>query len=342
MPSFLPSKWTSRLLPLAVAIVLVSFCEGSARLAIWWTYGSSNHQIQETLNYAPFLITAGRESAYSFRPRRPGQARVLWCGSSTAEQFTPEELTEAFGSILGRDAEVINIAQGGYNSTQGLVLLTLYGMQLRPDVIVTLDGINDIVSLTKTSQPGIPYLNLTIEQALTNPTAFWLNRMFASSQFLNALRKIGERQREVAVQSDKALIAQAVELYRLNVVKIACIANGIGAKDIAILQPYLHLRQRRPVRELDLSKTWEYRRTFMSTAMTHLNDAIRSSALPSNARYINGLAAFDESDGTVCFRDEAHLTPAGRRILLRRVISELRDGAPLAGDGVVAHKDPLR
>ncbi|MCX6545096.1 MAG: SGNH/GDSL hydrolase family protein [Acidobacteria bacterium] len=333
-----PQKWVDRLIPLAAIAFLFLLGESAARVAIWWQYGSANHANQEQLNYAPFLITAGDEATYAYRPRREGVPRVLWCGSSTAQQFTREELEAAFERLFGRKVEVLNLSQGGYNSSQELVQLSLYGMQLQPDLIVTLDGINDIIGVTKTGKPGIPYLNIAIEQALTNPTTFWVTRLLATSQLVNTARKIAERRREVAVGLDHALIDSTVALYRSNITKISLLARGIGARHVAVLQPYLYLRQGPPTAEQSVSKNWAYRKQFMPGAMKQLNGALESVQWPDNASYINGLTAFDESAGIICFRDEAHLEPEGRRILLQRIVHEL---ARRGGNEATSGADPV-
>lgn len=312
--------------PLAVAVLIFALGEGAARIAVWWQYGTAGHQLQESLDYTPFLISGSPDLPARVPAAAKGDAaRVLWIGSSTAEQFPRAELEQAFAGALGRRVEVVNLGQGSYNSTQELVLLTLYGLQCQPDIIVTLDGINDIVHATKTGKPGVPYQDLTIEQALNSPTRFWLARLFASSQLVNVVRKAWERRAEVSAQRDAALVDATVRTYRDNVLKMSILAKGIGAGHVAVLQPYLAARPQAPAGERALAQNYAYRTDFMTTVMRRFDRALSAAALPDNGVYVNGLSVFDNQPDTLCFSDEAHLTPDGRRLLLGRIIARLRD-----------------
>lgn len=311
------------LAPLAALIMLFAFGEGAARLMIYVRYGDSNRAIQETLGYAPYLISlADRIPAAS--PKRPDTFRVLLLGSSTARGIPDATIAAAFEPIVRRRVEVLNYAQAGHCSQQELVMFALYGMDRHPDLVMTLDGINDIVALTKSGKAGVPYENEMIEQAMADPPGFALSRLFARSQLVNSFRKLGERRLELSIQSNAEAAGEVVSLYGANVEKFAEIANGIGARYVAVLQPYLHLRRNPPEAERTLGRNYEYRRRFLVDMMRRLETAGHEARLPATARFVDATAAFDGSAG-ICFNDEAHLTPAGQAALLTLVTTRIRD-----------------
>jgi hypothetical protein len=312
-------RWVRRLFPIALIIVAFALLEGAARLAIWLRYGSPDWRIQETLEYAPFVLTSRRDFIYEYPPKRAGVTRMIVIGSSTAALIPPEIWKDVFIESDKSKIEVINFAQGSYMSTQELLLFTLYGIQTKPDYVITLDGINDITGLTKTGRPGIPYVNNDIERALNKPGLFFLERLFRRSQLINAVRKIGERRLEVAIQSDSLANSEMTELYRSNIEKVAAICRGIGAQHIAILQPYIHLRRNAPLSEKALSKNYLYRKEYMMTEMQKLRQEMKSCRLAPPATYLDATDVFDAFPEIRCFRDEAHLTSEGAKLLMKAI-----------------------
>ena len=317
------------LAPLAVLIALFALGEAAARAAIQLRYGNPSQALQETLDYAPYLISLSAPIPTA-PPKQRGVFRVLVLGSSTAGGIPAEIIAGAFEPVLGRRVEVLNYAQPGHCTQQELVMYALYGMQVQPDLVMTLDGINDVVALTKSGRPGIPYEDLLIEQAMNDPQGFFLARLFRSSQLVNSMRKLLERKREVAIQSDAEAAREMVRLYRTNIEKLASITTGVGARYIAVLQPYLHLRQNAPASERRLAANYEYRRTYMIQMMRRLGAALREARFPTSARFVDATSAFDAS-GDTCFLDEAHLTTQAQTVLLRLVSGCLQEQmAPVA------------
>jgi hypothetical protein len=327
----LARRWICRLLPLALIIVAFASLEIAARVAIMYRYGSANFQLQETLNYAPFLVTADDYPVIQFPPKQAGVTRIMIIGSSTARHIPVAVWEQALGGLAGSRVEVCNAAQGGYTSTQELLYFLLYGIDAKPDYVISLDGINDIVGLTKSGSPGIPYLNLSIERALNQPGVFWIERLFRQSQLVNAVRKISERRQEIATQSNAAANAEMTAIYRANMEKIAILCSGIGATHVCVLQPFIHLRRNAPPVERTLSNNYLYRKDYMSEQMVCLREAMRSCSLPRPAIYIDAIDAFDNAAGISCFLDEAHLTNDGAKLLMRAIRGRI--AAPAAAEG---------
>jgi hypothetical protein len=326
----LARRWVRRLFPLALIVVVFAGLELAARLAIWYRYGSPDFQIPENLDYAPFLITVDANPVFKFPPKTDGVTRVMIIGSSTARQIPLAIWQEVLAGRPGSRVEVLNTSQGGFSSTQELLFFLLYGLDAKPDYVISLDGLNDIIDLTKSGRAGIPYHNLAIERALHRPGLFWAERVFRRSQLVNAVRKLLERRLEVAMQSDAAANAEMTAIYRANMEKIAVLCSGIGAKYISVLQPYVYLRRDPPEVERTLGRNYLYRKAYMIERMNRLREAMRSASLSPPAVFLDATDVFDGAGELRCFRDEAHLTEAGARLLVR-AIGDRIGGTPPPG-----------
>src|SRR5262249_35500106 len=158
----------------------------------------------------------------------------------------------------------INLAQPGYITSQEVIVLGLYGAPLKPDVVVSIDGINDIVDITKTGQIGMPYQNAVIVGALDHPFFNVFMAVGRHSQFINVLNKLAERRLEVRYQTDTKLIGEMLDAYIQNLDTISALSHGLGAPHVRVLQPYMPLRANRTVEEKNSASKYTYRFDFMN------------------------------------------------------------------------------
>jgi hypothetical protein len=140
-----------RWLPLGGALLAVLAVEAVARVSLWVTRGESTVGLSERtlyLQYRPFVMFGPDWDATMGNLRRPvrdGRYRVLLLGAATGEAFPPHMLEEELAKRFpGRTFEVVNAASGGYNARQELILAALWGSKLRLDMILSLDGANDL------------------------------------------------------------------------------------------------------------------------------------------------------------------------------------------------------
>lgn len=111
------------------------------------------------------IDTAGRRVTPQAVPDTAGVLRVLMLGGSTMwgftarDSFTIPALTAARLAALGvPNARVDNLAQAAFNTTQEASTLLLEVARGRiPDVVVLLDGYNDIATALKYRDPGHTY-----------------------------------------------------------------------------------------------------------------------------------------------------------------------------------------
>lgn len=295
-------------LALGVFATLCVLAECSTRAVVYLTYGSATRGMNWDFTYEPYLMHRSDERLHARYPAKSSRLRVLVIGGSTAAQIPNEFLENSLGRVLARDVEVINFAQPGYISSQELIAFALYGVKVNPDFVVSVDGINDIVEMTKTGQVGMPYANGVISSAVNHPLANVFLTIGRHSQFINVLNKLGERRREIEYQSDTQLTEATVDGYIQNLNAITALAHGLGAPHMRILQPYMPLRVNLTSEEENSAAKYKYRFGYVDRVLNEMD--ARQATLPAGTAYSSTLHCFDTVEGRR-FVDEAHLVTQG-------------------------------
>jgi hypothetical protein len=315
------------LLSLSSILLLVALLEGGTRLAVLLKYGHHDRGFHHVFKYETFLIARSNERFLQPRAPKSERFRILILGGSTADQLygLPEDYYDGiFQGVTTKKVEVINLAQPGSITSQELVMLALYGLRAEPDLVLAIDGVNDIVTATKGLPPGIPYTDAYVQLAMNHPFLNAFVSLARHSQFVNVLRKLNERREEKTLQSDPNAVKPAIAEYMTNHSAMAAIANGIGAKFVTVLQPYIHLRQTNTKKETALRAmtNYAYRKEFMTHAMSSLRADLLQQKRRVNAAFIDSTPFCDESTED-CFVDEAHLTGPGKHRLLLLIANSL-------------------
>ena len=328
-----PNKFKAAHLFLAVSAVLLILLslELGARLVVRLTYGSKARKEIWELSYQPYLLhlskRSGRERWQDFvnqnQPPSEGQYRILVLGASTAEACPENTIKETFQPYVGQDVKVLNLAQVGYIISQELIMLSLYGVNFHPDLVITLDGANDIVNMTKTERPEIHYQSNYIKYAVEHPVLNGLRSLFNRSQFVHSLIKIRERRSERLSQHDEERFVKMTQNYLQTIDTMAVLVTGYGAQYIHVLQPCLFSRKNTTERERALAKMYEYRKQFMVNAFQKLDENLSRHRFPKSVYYVYATDAFNSTDKE-CFKDEVHLTENGYRILWDYIAEEAR------------------
>jgi hypothetical protein len=319
-------------LALGVFLALCALSECGTRLVIYAVFGSSTQGMHEVFRYEPYLIHSDDERLHVAYPDKGDRVRVVVIGGSTAEQMPSEFMEAAMTRALKRPVEVINLAQGGYITTQEVIVLGLYGLRLKPDLVVTIDGVNDIISMTKTGIVGIPYHNGVVAAGVDHP---FLNALLAigrHSQFINLLNKLFERRREVQYQSDEGLTEATVDAYMRNLDAMSAMCRGIGAPHVRVLQPYMPLRENRTEDEMTIARRFAYRFDYVKRVFEEMD--VRLKEVPPGVAYASALHCLDTVEGTR-FVDEVHLVTQGYEELAdcigRGVEASVETCSPLTG-----------
>jgi hypothetical protein len=314
-------------LSLCSILLLIALLEGVTRVAVLVKYGQQDKGFYHIFSYETFLVSRSNERfLFTYAPKTD-RFRILIIGGSTADQLSgmsQEFYARLFATLTNKPVEVINFAQAGNISSQELVMLARYGLRLEPDLVIAIDGVNDIVSMTKGMPPGIPYTDAYVQLAMNHPFLNAIVNVARHSQFVNALRKLSERREEKAQQSDANAVSLAIAEYIANHSAMAAVANGIGAKFVTVLQPYIHLRQTNTANEraLRAMTNYAYRKKFMTEVLSRLRAELLRQDRGANATFIDSTSACDRSTED-CFVDEVHLTFHGKELLLLHIANEL-------------------
>jgi hypothetical protein len=314
-------------LSLSSILLLIAVLEGVTRIAVLLKYGKHDHGFYHVFSYETFLGARTNERFRLAYAPKADRFRILILGGSTANQLSgmpQESFAPLSARLTTKSVEVINFAQGGSISSQELIMFARYGLRLEPDLVIVIDGINDIVAMTKGMPPGVPYTDAYVHLAMNRPFLNAIVTVVRHSQFVNAFRKLNERRQERALQLDANAVNLVIAEYIANHSAMAAIANGIGAKFVTVLQPYIHLRQTNTANEkaLPAIANYAYRKEFMTDVLSRLRAELSSQERRANASFIDSISVCDRSTED-CFVDEAHLTAHGNRLLLLHIANSL-------------------
>jgi len=314
--------WTKLALITIPTLLLFGTLEGAARFYAWKNYGSATRGMNWKFEYEPYLVTTTNDKLHQTYPEKGDAFRVVVLGGSTASLIPDDSLAEALEPVVGREIEVINLAQGGWILNQTRIAFLLHGMSLEPDMLITLDGANDLVTASKTLRPGITYANDFVQLGVDHPILNGAFGVLRHSQFINSLNKLRERDMEKQAHADEALLADTVEHSLEALHSLAAMTKGLDIPYAMVLQPYVTLRDNTPPEEEPITHAQAYRAEYMTRGYRVLQKRLQNEPFPGNVFVIDATRAFDQVDGQ-CFFDEVHLSKGGNKALCRYIAQSL-------------------
>lgn len=304
---------------ISVFVILAVFVEIGTRILIYKKYGHSTKGRSWRVRYESYLLFKWDNRMHIPYPPKEDKYRILILGGSTAA-FVPNQIVEeTFQKVVNKKVEVINLAMPGYIVNQEAIMLILYGVKLDPDLVITLDGANDIVCVTKKMKAGIVYQNKFIELAMYHPFQNMIFTILRRSQFINSINILKERRIEKSVQLDSNYVNATLDHLVGSLNSISVITKGLGVPYIMVLQPYIHLKESITKQEKTDPSTMShlYRKSFMIVTFNKLDKRMSNHHLMGEVYYVNGSNAFDNE---TCFTDEVHLTKHGNRLLCQYIL----------------------
>jgi len=326
MPSPKQNIWVNLALSLTVFILIFAVLEISARIVIAKRYGKADAGLHWKYNYEPYVITKINDIFKQQYPPKSAKIRLVIIGGSAAQSLVNELFEQELRDKFAVNAEVINLSQGGHISNQELIILTLYGISLQPDIIISIDGSNDIMSAMKSRTPSVPYTNTYAELAMNRPFANFFFGIIRNSQFANAINKFKQRPREISAMQDSALWEAILDNYLNMLNSAAVIAKGLEAKYLIVLQPYIEFKTPLTEAERNLPgrKSHFYRLKFVSKLLNRMKRRIETHSFPGETVFLDGSEAF-ENCAQNYFCDEVHLYDDGRAYLVDYICQKLHD-----------------
>ncbi|MDD2365623.1 MAG: SGNH/GDSL hydrolase family protein [Desulfuromonadaceae bacterium] len=221
--------------------------------------------------------------------------RILIIGGSVAGGAYASSISTTYFNILGKElerrgvpVEIVIVAAGAWKSSQEVRALKHNIRELNPDLVVFLDGLNDLTN-------GATSQTLYGEPAATHDGSQW-TVLYHSHDY-----------------------DQRVADYLRNMEDARNIAMSHGAVFMVVLQPSLNERSKRtPVEETLLNLTLEAHSssTALTNAYTGISKGLSAQAQTGKLYFIDCSKAFDSEKETY-FSDIWHFSDFGHAILGR-------------------------
>jgi len=327
-----PARSTLRivLVNIAILLVLAFAVEALARVAIAMTRDSATAGLQErTLNleYEPFVMFGPGWDRQLVEPPNDGVPTVMLVGGSTAQGFAPEILERAIARRFG-PVRVVNAAYGGYNVRQEVVTAALWASRLKTQVLVSLDGQNDLEHRLRVPEAGRFFLDPTYRLYLTRPWLAPVAYLASQSQAVNALSRLAARRRVGAA----AEYADAIPIYLEGQHALTIIARGLGASRLMVLQPFAAFKQPLAAEERAFT-AYAYREPVMRALYEQTAAGLAQLAHRDGAAFLDARPLFNGIDEAI-FTDDVHFrTRRGYEEIARAIASALPDDALGAARG---------
>jgi lysophospholipase L1-like esterase len=224
--------------------------KGPLKLALHPFAGYSNLPNHHTAN---FVINRMGFRGKDYQPVHGLKKRIVLLGGSTAFGTGLDEDGETFGSQLERllNVEVINGAVIGHGSGQELAYLLMNLVDLKPDLVLTLDGWNDYYKRKELSDPkllgtnGFEQLESRLRVlAEQNDPSLWrrtthLPRLLfpkVTDRLINS--RVGLWTGMWKQQEQQALpLEAAARTYSVNIVKMNRLASAFKYNFLCVIQP---------------------------------------------------------------------------------------------------------
>jgi hypothetical protein len=242
-----------------IFLILLFFLEITARIGIFVLRGYSTVGLNErtlNLNYQPYVMFGHNWEREFKKLEIKNKYRIMILGGSTGEGWSPNILEDTLKKNFDIDTEVINAAHGAYNVRQQLIVLSIWGKRIDPDLVITLDGTNDLLhGVRGETAAGTFYLNDTYNKYLTKPYMGSIFYLIQNSQLYNGLMRL--QRRFVDLKMEDSL--DYVEIYLETKKNLSIISNSFGAHHISILQPYLGFKKIKTIEEKNSIKPFMFR-----------------------------------------------------------------------------------
>lgn len=367
-----PRSRFARKAKIVVILLVVAFSlEGLARLQQHWRFGSFPTYLPR--HYVDFyrfyrvnpaygtstvrINRAGfRNDAETTRDKPENVVRVVTMGGSTV---WGEDPPNAFGIIDNHDTiayhlekalnaragarhadikvEVINAGVVGYLLFQDETYFANYVAGFKPDVVVAIDGHNDLDNL----QLGIPLYHhrndALLEREMNHPTAFDLYRQFLrygesksifirkmSSHVSGWLNRMAITAWESRFQTrpEEPAIQEWLDAYESTVRRFDASVRISGASILFVVQLEVAGERLKPLtpEEVKLQETWGYYR-WLHTAMRDRLIERMQQTQQRHGVWFEDLTAVYQHETQQVYIDYTHLTSRGAQVMAERLAS---------------------
>ena len=302
-----------------ILIFLLVLIEIITRIFLNFYIGNSTAGLKErqaNLIYQPFVMYGiNWDKKIEDINKINSNYKILIIGGSTAELFPDKIIKEDFLEKLKLDTAVYNLAFGGYVSRQQMISLILHIDKIKPDLVISIDGANDIIHSLRQETHGNFLLNETYSILLTKPYFGPFIWLLQNSQFYNSLVRYFDR-KKIYNFKDKKLF---LENYVNTLSKIKLIAESYGSQFIHVLQPHIEFKNLKSPKE-KLFTHYDYRKNFVIESYNFISKRLINTNYNNKCNFIDGRLLFQDFDERI-FSDDVHFyNNDGYKIILDKII----------------------
>ena len=328
----------------------------------WWPAYQAELQASFATQWAPYVYwgrqphvgrhvnvdSAGHRRTAQGVARGGAVRRVFFFGGSTMwgtgardEMTIPSQVAARLAERGVRDVAITNFGETGYVFTQSLLELELELRRgSRPDVVVFLDGLDDVASAVIDGGAGLP------QNEANRVDEYRLGRVLASDNDLRALGMLGLAtaarsrllRRLAALASSAAVSAppadtlarDVVDTYASTADLVEALARRYGFCAFYFWQPALHtsLKPLTPYEQAlrvgIAAHPFQQRLRAVHLAATSAIDSRMAAVAPG--RFSNLARVFDDDTATVFLDDLSHTTEQANGKLAAATLGPLLDG----------------
>lgn len=318
----------------------------------WWSYWvETDGAVNGPSRYDPYrawwalteqsrwvnVDSAGRRVTVPLPDPGPVTRRIVLLGGSVMWGYTvPDSLT--IPSLLARQlhaagerhVEVLNLAQPAYNATQGLATLQLaLRAGYRPDVVVSLDGNNDVLAALTDGHPGAAFGETDLaRRSAVGWRGFWSNvaGLLRYSALMQRLNRFMTPRAAKGTATSVAGCDTTAHYYANLVASAAALGRRFDFQPYFVWQPHW-ATTRKPL------VPWEAAIRSLPgfpEAMRGCTAAVESlMAGTHDSSFVSFTRIFDGEEAAIFLDEFGHMTPAGNQRVAESIAELIRsDAAP--------------
>lgn len=237
-----------------------------------------------------------------------GGSSAFGAGSSSDDKCIVG-LLNGYAKSDNKDIVFFNFAMGYYTSNEELAALVFYASALQPDLLIDMNGYND---LTRACSHKAPKFNRTP----------FLYPQLVSILYERALRPPPPEQYFLlkSVQPDDNYLNQVLEVYRMNIKAMIGIMKSSGGKCIFLTQPVRGIMNNFVYQK---GGEWETDPEKLTVALKRLSQITEMVCKNEpTCYYLNVLNIFTnikQKDANIYMFDNCHMTDIGQQAITERL-----------------------
>lgn len=307
-----------------ILIGILLILEVSTRIALYFYRADADAGMagrNSNLVYQPFVMFGDDyNKKVKYFNAKESDYNILILGGSTAQLWSNEIIFNQFENYFAdENLKIFNSAYSGYNSRQELIFFTIWGRYIKPDLVISLDGANDIINGLRKQKIGSFFPNSSYELLLLRPYLGPLVFILQHSQFYNSILRVFARFEKFEIED----YIENIDIYIESQRNISEISEIYNAKHISILQPYAGFKKTKHEEEIKNFSHYIYRDKLVKELYELTDEKMRDLHKNTKSIYIDSRGFYDEYEVEI-FADDVHfISDEGYKILTNKIIEEL-------------------